>query len=153
MNISITDIKSFQGLPKVQQESIKRLLDSIGDEEDLLEEMLLNLDIYDDVNLSFFKDITNITNSRVAQNLLAIYYKHKKPISKKEKDSNNKQAFIYWKKAADQGLTEAMYNVAHCYHMGLGTCKSIYYAEIYYKKAYKQGHRLSFLKLKYLTIR
>lgn len=50
-----------------------------------------------------------------------------------------RQAFEWFKKAADQGVVEAQFKVAFCYDKGLGTKKDEALAASWYEKAAEQG--------------
>ena len=57
-----------------------------------------------------------------------------------DNEENNKKAFKWYKKAAENGLSEAQYNLANFYMNGLGTDESQEKAFEWYKKAAEQGH-------------
>ena len=56
-------------------------------------------------------------------------------------EGNKDQAFVNYKKAADKGHIEAMYQTALCYDEGIGTIQDPARAVDYYKLAANQGHR------------
>jgi hypothetical protein len=63
---------------------------------------------------------------------------------------DDKEAFIWYKKAADQGYPYAQYQVGNFYKEGRGVDQDLNEACIWYKKAADQGHRPSQIKLQEL---
>ncbi len=69
-----------------------------------------------------------------AQFYLGAHYQHGKDVAK-----DDKQAFTWFKAAADQGLSPAQLNVGRMYADGVGVAKNESMARKYFEKAAKNG--------------
>lgn len=75
-----------------------------------------------------------------AQFYLATHYQHGKDVAK-----DLKQAFVWYKAAADQGISSAQLNVGRMYADGIGVTKNETLARQYFEKAASHGdNRASF---------
>lgn len=140
------------GIDYAQTELVDCYLDGVGVEKDYKKAAywLINGDIW----LSTFDIdklkiiINNLTIARnnlklfeaggnqgliEAQLSLASYYSRI--------DEQPKDAFYWYKKAAEQGNIDAQFEVGSCYALGIGTAKNLEEGKKWYRKAADKGHK------------
>ena len=90
-------------------------------------------------------DIQNLTKAAKAGQAGAQFYLATKYQYGKDVAQNDKQAFVWYKAAADQGLSPAQLNVGRMLAEGIGTKKDEILARQYFEKAASRGdNRASF---------
>ena len=66
---------------------------------------------------------------------------------------NYTEAIRWYRKAAEQGVVKAQYNVGVAYEMGRGVAKDHAQAVMWYRKAAGQGHARALERLRKLGLR
>lgn len=82
-------------------------------------------------------EIANTGNAE-AQFLLALMFENGRGVTQ-----NDREAFQWYKKAADQGLAAAQNNLAHLYRQGKGVKQDLKEAVRWYRRAAEAGHDIA----------
>ena len=88
----------------------------------------------EDCTLQELLDVENNTHAPELQYMIGRFY-----FDGRDTEVNDKEAFSWFKKAADQGQVDAQVYLGFCYYVGSGTKRDYDKAFTYYKEAAEQG--------------
>ena len=88
----------------------------------------------------FYKDAFDLYNKSAAQdNRAAMFYLGNCHYFAWGTTKNDRQAIVWWRRAADKGHPEAQFNIGHAYLMGEGYTKNLNTAISWFRKSAQQG--------------